>query len=698
MPRRSLLSIGLFGALALVGGLLFATKDQWSWFVADGDPVVTDVDAPTLDDIDADTELLYRITPDNGSVVSYEVAERLAGKAQLAIGATTVLAGDIVVNTEAPETSRVGTIVVNVNVLTSDSTLRDKRIRHDYLESSSFPFASFEPTGVEGLPTSMAHNDTADLTITGNLIVKGISSPATFAGEASISPDRLTANVTSTILLSTYGAGPISVSGLVSTGDEVTLTFDLVADRIAIDAAEFDGTELAVQPTTASIQAGEFSSTIQPILEARCVSCHTTGGPGATTWELNAAGDAAEIASDIAFLTAERFMPPWPASDQGIPFEGNYGLTPDEISAIAAWASNGGGLDVDPSAPLTATNDPLLYIDRDQVVEPAEPYVGDLAVPDDYRCQVYEIADPEGDGTWITGFGFEPDKVEVVHHAIIYRVPAEARSEAESLDGADGRPGWTCFGLSGMRSEGVGSIGGWAPGRQPQDFPESVGIYLEPGDLIVNQIHYHFDHETPADSSALVFDTISAEEQAELALPMRPIQGRSYLTPAEGPCTPEESGPLCSRAAVLKDIEAKYGGIAPFIPDALIGRCGGTVDDYDDLDGTKFSSSCDLPAADFGTLFSIHGHMHEFGDAYRMTLNPDTPDERVLLDIPRWSFDWQLYYVPKEEIRIEPGDMIRFECTWDRTNLFMPEPRYITWNEGTVDEMCFSSVNVVPDP
>ena len=80
-----------------------------------------------------------------------------------------------------------------------------------------------------------------------------------------------------------------------------------------------------------------------------------------------------------------------------------------------------------------------------------------------------------------------------------------------------------------------------------------------------------------------------------------------------------------------------------------------------------------------------------------MTLNPDTPDERVLLDIPNWSFDWQLYYVPTETIRIAEGDTIRFECTWDRANAAMEEPRYVTWNEGTVDEMCFSSVSVVPD-
>ncbi|MFA9564955.1 MAG: hypothetical protein ACERLM_09660, partial [Acidimicrobiales bacterium] len=254
-----------------------------------------------------------------------------------------------------------------------------------------------------------------------------------------------------------------------------------------------------------------------------------------------------------------------------------------------------------------------------------------------------------------------------------------------------------CFGLSNMDTQGVRSIGGWAPGQQARVYPEGVGLYLEPGDFIVNQIHYHFDEETPPDQSVLVFDTISSDELADRDEPMTHVAGRSYLTPAEGPCTPEESGPLCDRDAVLDDITEKYGRGAGFIPDALIRRCGGTVDDYDDLDGTRFGSSCDLPAADFGTLYSVLGHMHEFGAAYRMTLNPDTPDERILLDIPSWSFEWQLYYVPTEQIRIEPGDTLRFECTWDRANLTMPEPRYITWNEGTVDEMCFSSVAVIPD-
>jgi hypothetical protein len=69
-----------------------------------------------------------------------------------------------------------------------------------------------------------------------------------------------------------------------------------------------------------------------------------------------------------------------------------------------------------------------------------------------------------------------------------------------------------------------------------------------------------------------------------------------------------------------------------------------------------------------------------------------------LLDIPVWSFEWQLNYMPVDDIRIERGDIVRFECWWDRSLVHFDEPRYVTWNEGTVDEMCYSSIRVIPIP
>ncbi|MEZ5340674.1 MAG: hypothetical protein R2706_04280 [Acidimicrobiales bacterium] len=76
-----------------------------------------------------------------------------------------------------------------------------------------------------------------------------------------------------------------------------------------------------------------------------------------------------------------------------------------------------------------------------------------------------------------------------------------------------------------------------------------------------------------------------------------------------------------------------------------------------------------------------------------MTLNPGTPDELVLLDIPTWDFNWQYNYAPVDPITLKPGDTIGLECSWDRL-LAEPdaEPSYILWADGTNDEMCFATI------
>ena len=683
-------------------------------------PPVVDVDDP--EDFDAETERLYRMVPGAGSRASYHIEERLGGLSRTTVGTTTVVAGEIAVNLVDLAASRVGEIVVNVEMFQSDSALRDRRIRHDYLQSSHWPFVRFRPTSVEGLDAEFADGAAYDIAITGELTVKETTRTETFIGTVTVTPDSVSAVMSATVLTSDYDVGPINIARLVHTSDEVTLAFELIADRVEL-GSETTG-DLRRDIPARNIAVGEFAATVQPILETRCVSCHTTGGPAWSTLALDTAGDAAAIADDIAFVTGIDFMPPWLPSDLSPEFVHDWSLSDEEKAAIKAWADVGGGLDVRPSTPLVARVQAIIPVDEDQKIAPRDGLYAGYSRPDglpvkqdDYRCQVHEVADPEGDGTWVKGFEFRPDQVTVVHHAIVYRVPAAATEEVaakiaaedkiEEAEGFSDEPGWTCFGLSGLNSDGVNLIQGWAPGQSPIIYPGGYGLHLAPGDMIVNQIHYHYDHETPPDGSWIILDTATAEE---VAAGMTEIRLNSYLTPAEVPCTPEEAAiaaerdatvdgyvNLCVRKNVLIEIGEKYDGFAPLIPDLILALCGGTVDDYDDLEGSVGHSSCDLPARSTGTIHTVMGHMHEFGAAYRMTLHPDTPDERILLDIPVWDFEWQLNYEPVEDIRIERSDVVRFECWWDRTLLYMPEPRYITWNEGTVDEMCFSSISVLPD-
>ncbi|MEC7672724.1 MAG: hypothetical protein VX525_04150, partial [Actinomycetota bacterium] len=96
--------------VAVIGSLLMVTRDQWDWLLADGDPQTTDVEAPTLavEEVDEETQRLYRISPNNGSEVRYVVTERLAGTEKTTVGTTTVVGGDILFDLEDPSSSMIG--------------------------------------------------------------------------------------------------------------------------------------------------------------------------------------------------------------------------------------------------------------------------------------------------------------------------------------------------------------------------------------------------------------------------------------------------------------------------------------------------------------------------------------------------------------------------------------------------------------
>jgi hypothetical protein len=87
-------------------------------------------------------------------------------------------------------------------------------------------------------------------------------------------------------------------------------------------------------------------------------------------------------------------------------------------------------------------------------------------------------------------------------------------------------------------------------------------------------------------------------------------------------------------------------------------------------------------------------HMHLLGRSLKMTLNPGRADAKTILDVPYYNFDDQSATYLKTPIAVNPGDTIRVECTFDPTlrqkipQLMSLEPRYVTWGEGSSDEMC----------
>ena len=386
-------------------------------------------------------------------------------------------------------------------------------------------------------------------------------------------------------------------------------------------------------------------------------------------------------------------MPPSPASDLGVELRHDRALTDAEIEAVASWADAGAPLDVDPQTLLEASPaSDEAQIRVDQSLRVPEPYRGDPAVSNDYRC--FRL-DPGLDRQhWLTGFRFVPDQVSTVHHGVLFHVDGSRKAEVEAVDDAADGSGWPCFvgsaGVAEARDDPDGKLSSrqfnaWAPGQGATRFPDGSGIRLEPGDFFVVQVHYHFAHEAPPDRSALELELAEGGDLDEVSV-------LTYHGPAEIPCRKDERGPLCDRGTLLDQLADDYGPAARGIPDAMLAFCGQRPEDYADQTSGVVTSRCDHEVKRAGEIVHLFVHQHEAGRSIRLTLNPGTDDEQILVDVPEWDFGWQLTYEPRRPIRIDTTDTIRIECTWDRALRPSPEPRYLTWAEGSEDEMCYSLV------
>ena len=678
----------LLVAIVLGGWSVMRSVDVTEVVPAPGAPTAPKLAASGPD------QVVYRIDAYR-STVGYEVEEILAGRSNTARGSTSGIAGDILIDTANPGASEVGDIVVNVEQLTSDQSIRDNRLRHDFLQSTHHPLATITTDTVTGLPDRIEDGVTYDLTLTGDLTVREITKPQTYAATATRTGDTLRIDATIDTLLSDFGIGPISLGPLVSTGNEVRLVIAIEARDIA---AEPVGDELAAGDTSSTGPAASsvsFSSDVQPILESNCASCHNTGESGSAVWTLDTAAQAHEAGNGLQLVTGTGYMPPWPASEVGVPLQHARTMSDEDIRTIAGWAAEGSPLDVDPATAIEPAPDELegQFAIRDDLLLTADaPYQGSEALTNDYRCT---ILDPQfTEDRFISGFEFRPDQRENVHHALVFKVDQSQVALTEELDAADPGTGWQCF--AGMRGPGgtqgveggtTGSqlIMGWVPGQRPNKLPDGAGISMKAGDVFVVQTHYHFPHAPDPDRSQLAVELSDRTDLDEVIT-------QTYLGPAEIPCAPGETGVFCDRDKVIERISAEYGPSAANIPDGLMLLCRQSLPTLQQLVDGIARSSCDQRIRRDGELLAVHGHMHEIGNDFRMTLNPGTPEEKVLLDIPDWDFQWQLIYAPQEQIQLKRGDVVRIECSWDRALIKSSEPMYITWAEGTEDEMCYSTI------
>jgi polyisoprenoid-binding protein YceI len=682
--------------------------------------------APVLS-LAGDDQFLYRIDPAQ-SEARYAVQEVILDtlEGRTIIGTTQSISGDVLIDVGTPTNSRVGEIIIDVQTLTSDSALRDHRLRADYLQSERYPEVRFVAEQVTGLPATVEIGTQYTAEIEGVLTIKETSARVTWRVNLTLEANRLVGSASTEIRMSTFEVGPINLIGWLQTEDVLQLQLDFVAlPAEAINAAAPMSDNTPVQPAPYSGEGVEFYRDVQPILEASCVGCHTTGQIGFPVYPLVTVQDAVNLVDDLAFVVQSGYMPPWFAGPAMPPLQHNPTLTDTQITTLVEWAAAGAPVDGALDTPLQATANTGVEIRQDLVLEMPAAYQSPEGITDDYRCF---LLDPMLESQrYITGYEVIPGSVSVVHHVLAFPVPAEAREAAESKSNLDGRPGWECFGGPGLPGVEINTAiaPGWVPGNGANRYPDNTGLLLQPGDLFVFQVHYNLEGGSVPDQSTLVLEL--SEPGAELIA----LQGIGLAAPVELPC-PEayRATEPCQRAFAIRDAETR-DPMAGWLADALLVICNRTLEDFAHQDAARVESVCDTTAPLSGQAIQVNGHLHRLGTSNRIELNPDTPGAQLLLDIPYWDFDWQQNYTFVEPIPIEVGDILRITCTWDNTHSIQlndaasdtpagwqadfesilgvsrvsahdeipTQPyQYVTWGEGTRDEMCLSAVIVIPDP
>ncbi|HEY1599832.1 MAG TPA: redoxin domain-containing protein [Pirellulales bacterium] len=97
-------------------------------------------------------------------------------------------------------------------------------------------------------------------------------------------------------------------------------------------------------------------------------------------------------------------------------------------------------------------------------------------------------------------------------------------------------------------------------------------------------------------------------------------------------------------------------------------------------------------------LLGMNPHMHLRGKSFKYELILPDGTQETLLDVPKYDFNWQLWYMLKEPRQIPKGSRMVCTAYFDNSadNPANPNPAHtVNWGEQTWDEMMFGFYSVI---
>ncbi|MCA9667520.1 MAG: hypothetical protein KC503_18095 [Myxococcales bacterium] len=418
----------------------------------------------------------------------------------------------------------------------------------------------------------------------------------------------------------------------------------------------------------AESQAPTYHQQVKPLIDAYCKSCHSAGGIAPYSFETYAGVKALE--NPIAAAVTDRRMPPFLAERGHTALANDTTLSDEQIATIVDWVAAGApeGDATRPGEPIVLPRQGLDGYDLELKLPLA--YEPKLA-PDEYRCFVFDW--PSSESKFVTGVEVVPGNKLIAHHAALYVVGPAQAARAKQFDDEDPGPGYSCFGgaeKTGFEAQGLtdrfvyGYLGAWVPGASAHRFDN--GARVEPGSKLVLQMHYFTDGNLgEVDKTTVRIATADKVEREAFFMPWMSFKWPIGLM------------------HIPANQEARFT--------------------YRDKPLTSINVGLFAGDQDFSKGMVLHStllHMHKLGKSISLTLHRKDGSEQVLVNVPRWDFDWQREYIFKSPVQVYPGDELQVQCVFDNTdaaNYKLGRDKGAStsnWGEGTNDEMCVAHTRI----
>jgi hypothetical protein len=420
-----------------------------------------------------------------------------------------------------------------------------------------------------------------------------------------------------------------------------------------------------------------FAKDVAPIIFNKCGVCHRAGE--AVPMTLLSYEEVRPWARAIKEEVLDRTMPPWFADPAvSLKFRNDRRLSQEEINTIAAWVDGGSPKGSDADLPPVPKFTPGWTEGEPDLVIPM-PVEFEVPAEGELPMQNFYVPVPFKEDRFIEAVELRPGNPAVVHHSIanVTRLPEGSKivnGRAIKAESGDKPAGTEARRNDGLREgnevfqsqdsfvrAGAFKLVGQAPGKGYERHRRGIAKRVSPGMYFQFNMHYQPTGRVEKDRSMLGLWFSKAPVTHEVL-----TKGVNDIIII--------GGKEINEVRMVNGREVRARARIPNIPPY--------AENWEIIGHTPIKENI--------TIYAFAPHMHLRGKDIKYILQWPDGRQQVLLNVPRFDFNWQLHYELEEPLKVPAGSKMIAIAHYDNSlkNRYNPAPqKEVFWAEQSWDEM-----------